>query len=135
MQGALHARKLSCWLVLGTVLTGCGKQSTPLVEVDVTTPSVADASALDKGLPLLAVPGPDDANNSTSKGKVTRAAATGKSGPTLLPKGLFGKKGTQPEPLADDAAEAKKLPEKGSPAWLLSEIQRVRMLPLCLKRY
>jgi hypothetical protein len=108
------------------MLAGCGKQSTPLVEVDVNETQVADGRDSD-GLPLLAVPGPDESGN---KSKVQRTAATGKSGPTLLPKGLFGKKGSQPEPLADDAADARKLPEKGSPEWLLGEIQRVRLLPL-----
>lgn len=116
-----------CGVAITTSLAGCGKQEVPVVDVNVNEKQVAD-NGDNESLPLLAVPGPDDSGN--NKSKVTRTAATGKTGPSLLPKGLFGKKGTQPEPLSDDTANAKKLPEKGSPEWLLGEIQRVRLMPL-----
>lgn len=117
----------SCSIV-AALLAGCGTQSNPVVEIDVNDTSLADNTEFSNGLPLLAVPGPDDAKGSANKGKVTRASATGKPGPTLLPK-LFGKK-----PVADAPAEPELAPqptlEKGSPEWLLHEIQRVRLMPL-----
>jgi hypothetical protein len=123
---------LRCWL-LGLVLTsfvvGCGTQSTPVADVDTNDPMLADSSAETDSslLPLLAVPGPDGKTNAKS-GKVTQTAA--KTIPSLLPKGLTGKKAA---PKADDnesEASAQKGPDKGSPEWLLNEIQRVRLMPL-----
>ena len=120
------------WLVVSAAVVGCGTQSTPLAEINVDDTSVAENSRESSGLPLLAVPGPDqDKDDAANKGKVTRTSATSKSGsPTLLPKKLFGKKDSQDKPVADSEPVADKKPEKGSPEWLLNEIQRVRLLPL-----
>ena len=112
------------------IAAGCGTQSSPVADNQDDKTTVVDNTNSSNGLPLLAVPGPDDANGSSNKGKVTRAGATAKSGPSLLPKGLFGKKAAQPDAPAEAAAAPQKVLEKGSPEWLLTEIQRVRLLPL-----
>ena len=131
MRFARHGWE-NCRCLLAMTLTlmavGCGNQSPPLVEINVDETSVADASTNSSGLPLLAVPGPDDGNPSGAKGKVTKASATTKSGPSLLPKGLIGKKAATP--VNEPPPPAQKVLEKGSPEWLLNEIQRVRLLPL-----
>ena len=114
-------------LVAAVFVSGCGSSSTPLTEVDTNNPAVADRSDNAEGLPLLAVPGPD-AKTSTKSGKVTQTAA--KSAPSLLPKGLLGKKPAPKDNADETAASAPNGPEKGSPEWLLNEIQRVRLMPL-----
>ena len=105
--------------VVAALLAGCGTESRPLAEINLNETTVADTTEMSAGLPLLAVPGPDDAK---SKGKVTRASATSKSAPTLLPKGLFGKK-VQPESAPENEPAGQPTLEKGSPQWLLREIQ------------
>ena len=113
-------------LVAAAVFTGCGTQATPVTEIDTNDPLLADGTDESGLLPLLAVPGPDGKATGKS-GKVTQAAA--KSGASLLPRGLLGKKTAQKD--ADDSeSTAQKGPEKGSPEWLLNEIQRVRLMPL-----
>ena len=106
---------------------GCGTQSTPVAEVDTNESLLADGADSSGGLPLLAVPGPDGKSTDKSA-KVTQTAA--KSAPSLLPKGLFGKKATQKDAADDADSSVPKGPEKGSPEWLLNEIQRLRLLPL-----
>src|SRR5262245_52622631 len=115
----------SCCLMLSMFVVGCGSQSTPMAEVQVDDSSVADNAEASSGLPLLAVPGPGDSKDSAGKGKAGRS----KSGPTLLPKGLLGKKNTQGETAQETDQAAQKQPEKGTPEWLLTEIQRIRLLP------
>ena len=119
-------RRWTFFLVVTAFVAGCGTQSTPVAEVDQTDPLLAENSDDAGGLPLLAVPGPDG-KTAGKQGKVTQTAA--KSTPGLLPKGLFGKKGTK-EATDDSDSSAPKGPEKGSPEWLLNEIQRVRLMPL-----
>lgn len=120
-------------------MVGCGTSSTPVAQKDDEADVALSQSDDGHSLPLMAVPGPDDNKTPAGKGKVTKASATGKSGsPTLLPR-LFGKKDGKDkdqdknddpvESPADNAAPQKTV-EKGSPAWLLVEIQRVRILPL-----
>lgn len=123
-------------LVLSVAFVGCGKQSTPVTEIDVNETTVAENSSETSGLPLLAVPGPDGDKDAAPGGKVTKASATGKSGgPSLLPKRLLGKKAENskdiPEPAAVEAGQpVQNKPEKGSPEWLLSEIDHIKLLPL-----
>jgi hypothetical protein len=117
-------RRWTIGLLAAACLAGCGTQSTPVAEVDTNDPMLADGMDSTEGLPLLAVPGPDSKSKS---GKVTQTAA--KSAPSLLPKGLFGKKATQNDAADDADSSASKGPEKGSPEWLLNEIQRVRLMP------
>lgn len=111
------------WAFAGLVtvcFVGCGTQSTPVAD-NSNDPLMADGSENSDGLPLLAVPGPDG-KASAKSGKVTQTAAKG--APGLLPKAA-GKKATD-----DSDSAASKEPAKGSPEWLLGEIQRVRLLPL-----
>ncbi len=123
-------RNFGVCLLIGTILSGCGTSSSPVAEIDVNETSVVDNTNPSGHLPLLAVPGPDDSNAAGAKGKITRTAATAKSGPTLLPKGLFGKKATQQDAPPENDPAPQKVVEKGSPEWLLNEIQRTRLLPL-----
>jgi|GEM_PF-224725 len=127
--------KLCCSLVLTLASAGCGTQSAPVTEINLNERSaIADNSEPNDGLPLLAVPGPDEAT--ANKAKITRTAATTKSGPSLLPKGLLGKKQAAQEANAaqelpnEAASPAQKIPEKGTPEWMLYEIQRIRLMPL-----
>lgn len=116
-------------LFLALVAAGCGTQSVSVSDQQDDPTTVVDNSTTANGLPLMAVPGPDDTASSTNKGKVTRTGATTKSGPSLLPKSLFSKKPAQPDVPAE-AVPAQPVAEKGSPEWLLEEIQRVRLLPM-----
>jgi hypothetical protein len=106
----MNGWKFGCLsLVLMTFFGGCGQQSTSVADnnVDQTV----------SPLPLLAVPQPDD-------GKA-------KSKPTLLPKNPFKKKAaTKDEDASPDVQNVPRTAEKGSPEWLLAEIQRIRLLPL-----
>lgn len=120
-------------LIFLALFVGCGKSSTPVADQSDADAVVADNSDQSGALPILAVPKPDDSKSTGNKAKNAKSTASGKAGPTLLPKGLFSKKNTQQEedaPPAIDANTAQKPPEKGSPEWLLTEIQRVRILPL-----
>ena len=111
-------------LAIAVAAAGCGTAPVPVAEVDLNDQTVASDES--DHLPLLAVPSPDA--KAGKSGKVTPAAA--KSGPSLLPKGLF-KKGASPQSTeAEEAPAARKEVEKGSPEWLLNEIQRVRLQPL-----
>ncbi len=128
MRFALRNSMLG-FLMITAFFTGCGTQSVPVAEINTDDPLLADLSESKGGLPLLAVPGPDDGKTPNKSGKVTQAAA--KSAPGLLPKGLFGKKAPQANaPEAEEEPAPRKVAEKGSPEWLLNEIQRVRLLPL-----
>lgn len=117
------------WVLTG-VLSGCGGAGQPSTVTDAdesAVPAVGEDITL--GLPTVAIPGPKPAANKTAG----NTPATTKSGaaatPSLLPKGTTAKPaGTQPK--ADSAPLAAKEPEKGSPEWLLLEIQRIRVLPL-----
>ena len=118
------------FLAVTAFFTGCGTQSAPVAEINTDDPLLVEMSDAKGGLPLLAVPGPDDGKTPNKSGKVTQAAA--KSAPGLLPKGMFGKKTPQQQnvPEAEEEPAPRKVAEKGSPEWLLNEIQRVRLLPL-----
>ena len=141
MSITLTASKFGFSVVLASMLVvGCGTSSTPIAQLADDTELAASQPADGSSLPLLALPGPDDNKTPAGKGKVTKASTSGKSGsPTLLPR-LFGKKDnkdkdqdkndTPVETPADSGIPAQKTPEKGSPEWLLVEIQRVRILPL-----
>src|SRR4051812_29326504 len=118
MRCVMKTWKFGCFsLLFAGLLVGCGQQTKTVTETSVNESTLADASDGLSGLPLLAVPQPDD-----GKGKK----------PTLLPKLPFAKKKNTPAddaPPGEDQAAAKG-PEKGSPEWLLREIQRVQLLPL-----
>ena len=81
------------FLTVTAFFTGCGTQSAPVAEINTDDPLLVEMSETKGGLPLLAVPGPDDGKTPNKSGKVTQTAA--KSAPGLLPKGLFGKKTPQ----------------------------------------
>ena len=116
------------FVAITAIAAGCGTQSTPIAEINTNDSSLADNSEDLGGLPLLAVPGPEKGNTSGKQGKVTPAVA--KSGPSLLPKGLLGKRLPPQNSPAENEPTSRKEAEKGSPEWLLNEIQRVRLLPL-----
>ncbi|WP_373652858.1 MULTISPECIES: redoxin domain-containing protein [unclassified Schlesneria] len=109
---------------LSVMLTGCGTASTPVADTNADDPLMASRMNEEDGALLLAVPGPDG-KGADKKGKVSQAAA--KAGANLVPKALGGKR---PGTLPDEDHAARKVADKGSPEWLLSEIQRVRLLPL-----
>jgi len=109
--------------VLTWSLSGCGGAGGPVPAVDAegTASFSADEEML-SGLPTVAIPGPKPATNKTTK---ARAAAT--TAPTS--KGMATKSGAA-QPAANTAPPAATEPEKGSPEWLLLEIQHIRTLPL-----
>ncbi len=125
MQIAL--RSWTFGFVATAVLAGCGTQAVPVVNLNDSDPLLAENGDASELLPLLAVPGPDDGKSKAKNGKVTQTAA--KSGPRLLPKGLLGKRDAQADPAAEETPVRKEA-EKGTPEWLLNEIQRVRLMPL-----
>jgi len=98
---------LACWS-LGLV-AGCGKSnSAPATSASETL--VANEEESSTRLPLLALPGPKPAANKNSKPD-SKAAVVEQAAPKEIEKKL-------PEP------------EKGSPEWLLREIQRIKASPL-----
>lgn len=104
-----------CCLV-GT-FSGCGgsKTSTPVADTGTASSGSEESEG---GLPTLAIPGLKPASSKSAK----PATATG---PTVAPKRL-----SQPANPPADAPLVKKEPAKGTPEWLLLEIQRVKVLPL-----
>ena len=107
--------------LVGT-LAGCGGAST---SNPVASNSTADDG--DEGLPTLAIPGikpaatkPAPATN--GKPAAGQPATKGAAAPAVPAKG--------PAAAVADTAAVKKDPVKGSPEWLLLEIQRIKVLPL-----
>ena len=108
--------------VLTWSLSGCGGAggSTPVVDADGPAELSVDEE-MASGLPTVAIPGPKSAANKTTK---TGAAAT----PTPATKGAATKTAAT-QSAANTAPPADKAAEKGSPEWLLLEIQHIRTLP------
>ena len=113
------------FLAISTMFTGCGTASTPVALTDGNDP-LAEQRDDAEGALLLAVPGPEAGKGTDKKGKVTQAAA--KAGAAA--KALMGKRPGQPNALPEEDTAARKVAEKGTPEWLLNEIQRVRLLPM-----
>ncbi len=118
----------SLWLagvacVLAWSLPGCGSSGGSVSVTDAdTTAALSEDGEMSSGLPTMAIPGLSPAANKSTKGGTAGTAA-----PT--PKGAATKTAAAP-PAAKAAPAAAKEPEKGSPEWLLLEIQRIRTLPL-----
>lgn len=106
-------------LFLGA-FSGCGG-STPSNSV---ADSRADRAVVEEDsssdLPTLAIPGLKPAATNTKTAKPVAGT----------PNAAAAKTGTPPAKLEPDAPVAKKEPVKGSPEWLLLEIQRIKVMPL-----
>ena len=107
---------LSVVLGLAGILPGCGgsKPATPVAE---TSPATAEEDA--GGLMTVAIPGLKPA---APKPKTPAPGAT--------PATAAPAKGTAAAPAETTATPAKKEPVKGSPEWLLREIQYIKFMPL-----
>ena len=103
-------------------LSGCGGAGGSGSVADAGGAASSGEDEGSSGLPTMAIPGLKPAANKTTK---TGAAAT--TAPTS--KGATTKTGAA-QPAANTAAAADKAPEKGSPEWLLLEIQHLRTFPL-----
>lgn len=114
------------FLATSAMMVGCGTASTPVADADADDPMLAARTDDEDGALLLAVPGPEGGKGADKKGKVTQAAA--KAGAAA--KALLGKRPGQPDALPEGDSAARKVADKGSPEWLLNEIQRVRLLPM-----
>ena len=80
------------------------------------------------GLPTMALPGLKGLTGKNSKTEANSKETTPKG---AAPKGSATKGAAAPEqPAAAQTPPAAKVPEKGSPEWLLLEIQHIRTLPL-----
>ena len=117
----------SLWLagvacVLAWSLSGCGGSGKPVSVADADGTASSSEGDESAGLPTMAIPGLKPAANKATK---TGAAAT----PAPTSKGATPKTGVA-QPSAAAATPAAKEPEKGSPEWLLLEIQHIRTLPL-----
>ena len=122
-------RRLWClWTVvcLTGLLSGCGGSKAP-------TPVIGSYSAMEEdfyvreevdanGLMTVAIPGLKPATPKAKPAPANGAAA----GSTALPKSAP----TTQAGVAADAPVARKEPVKGSPEWLLREIQYIKILPL-----
>ena len=113
--------------VLTWSLSGCGGAGGSSSVADsggAVSSGEDDGSA---GLPTMAIPGLKPAANKTTKpGVAATPAPTSKGAATKA--GAAPKAGATP-PAANAAPPADKPPEKGSPEWLLLEIQHIRTLP------
>jgi peroxiredoxin len=106
-----------CCVVM--MFCGCGGSSGPTQVAQNDTASNTDEES-SGGLPTLALPGLKPAAKPTNP-----AAAAG------TPAATKGTGATKAAPAGPAKAEAvAKEPEKGSPEWLLLEIQRVKVMPL-----
>lgn len=100
------------------LLSGCGgsNPSTPVAESSAEQSEEVDGEDSYTGLPTVAIPG-------------LKPAANNKNAPP--PVGLTpGTKGPSQAAGAAEAPVVKKDPVKGSPDWLLLEIQQIKVLPL-----
>ncbi|MEK6260122.1 MAG: hypothetical protein AABP62_16005, partial [Planctomycetota bacterium] len=109
--------------VLAWSLSGCGGAggSAPVADAEGTATFTAD-DEMSSGLPTVAIPGPKPATNKATK---AGTAVT----PAPAPKGAAAKTAAT-SPANNTAPLAEKEPEKGSPEWLLLEIQHIRTRPL-----
>lgn len=116
----------SLWLagvacVLAWSLSGCGSSGKPVSVADADgTAALSEDGEASSGLPTMAIPGLKPAANKSTKAGTTAAQAPNS-------KGAPPKTGAAQPPAA--APPAAKEPEKGSPEWLLLEIQHIRTLP------
>lgn len=114
-------RFLWCAGIVGALignLSGCGSSTSGTGSVASNEDETGST-----GLPTMALPGLKPAAN-----KATKPGATPATGATkgATPKGTAA----QPQPAVTQTPPAAKEPEKGSPEWLLLEIQHIRTLPL-----
>ncbi|MBM4076634.1 MAG: hypothetical protein FJ267_13475, partial [Planctomycetes bacterium] len=128
-----------CICLLTIAFSGCGQSESGV------TDSVSNQDEHRSFLPTVAIPGPkpsaNKGNGNASKpvigkpntGKSAAEKPTnGKSGSTTKTNDAGASKksqATSKDGEVDDAAVAKE-PEKGSPDWLLVEIQKIRITPL-----
>ena len=103
-------------------LSGCGgaSSSVPVVNTEGSDTFAGDEE-MSSGLPTVAIPGPKPAASKATKAAAAAAPAASKGATT---------KATAAQPAPAAAAMVEKEPEKGSPEWLLLEIQHIRTLPL-----
>jgi len=120
---------------LTLILAGCGGTdgSRPISDVDGSAGSSRNTDAL-SSLPTVAIPTPklNQKNNATATSTATEVA---KASPSLFSKSgkttaTTTKRGDEKKTAETANSAIATEPEKGSPEWLLLEIQRIRVLPL-----
>lgn len=124
---------IAAMVCLAGSMTGCGN-STPSTSVaDNRSDQALEAEEAAEGLPTLAIPGLKPAATPAPKGAkpatpttANHPPATGAKSPAATP-ATTAKTGAA---TAASEAPAIKEPVKGSPEWLLLEIQRIKILPL-----
>lgn len=107
--------------VLTWSLSGCGGAGGSNSVADAGRAASSGEDEGSSGLPTMAIPGLKPAANKTTK---AGTAAT----PAPTSKGVATKAGAA-QPAANTVPPADKAPDKGSPEWLLLEIQHIRTLP------
>ena len=121
----------SLWLagvacVLAWSLSGCGGSGKPVSVADADgTATLSEDGEESSGLPTMAIPGLKPAANKAGSAAAPAANSKGASPKT----GATSKTGAAQPPSAAATPVAKE-PEKGSPEWLLLEIQHIRTMPL-----